>query len=124
MKKLSLILITFFCLNLVIPAGMALAQPLAETPISVTIEQPSESITLDKGLPEPTGVVALFDAFVATNNVWLLLLIMVMIGAKIYVASTDTPRDDEIYGKVYKVIEWLAGIYGKSKQSPPNKPKN
>jgi hypothetical protein len=27
---------------------------------------------------------------------------------------TPTPRDDEIYGKVYKVIEMLAGIVSKT----------
>jgi len=27
---------------------------------------------------------------------------------------TPTPRDDEIYGKVYKVIEMIAGIVSKT----------
>ena len=31
--------------------------------------------------------------------------------AEVIVNATDTPDDDKFVGKVYRVIEWIAGIY-------------
>lgn len=36
-------------------------------------------------------------------------------------ALTATPRDDELWGRVYSVIELLALNIGRAKQSPPNR---
>lgn len=36
--------------------------------------------------------------------------------ASIVVAATPTPKDDQILGKVYKVIEFFALAIGKAKQ--------
>tara|TARA_E500000318_G_scaffold96082_1_gene96183 strand:+ start:1361 stop:1525 length:165 start_codon:yes stop_codon:yes gene_type:complete len=36
--------------------------------------------------------------------------------ASIVVAMTNTPKDDKILGKVYKVIEFFALAIGKAKQ--------
>tara|TARA_S200002703_G_scaffold34748_1_gene30066 strand:+ start:1594 stop:1758 length:165 start_codon:yes stop_codon:yes gene_type:complete len=36
--------------------------------------------------------------------------------ASIVVAMTNTPKDDEVLGKVYKVIEFFALAIGKAKQ--------
>ena len=38
-----------------------------------------------------------------------------------FFAWTDTPRDDILYGKVYKFLEKLVGITNKTKQVAPNK---
>lgn len=39
-----------------------------------------------------------------------------------FIASvTDTPKDDELLGKLYKGIEILALNIGKAKMLPPNK---
>jgi len=32
---------------------------------------------------------------------------------------TPTPRDDEIVGKVYKAIEFLAGVFGRTAKELP-----
>ena len=36
--------------------------------------------------------------------------------ASIIVATTNTPKDDEILGKIYKIIEFFALAIGKAKQ--------
>jgi len=38
--------------------------------------------------------------------------------AQVVCALTPTPADDNVLGKVYRVIEGLAGIVGKAKQKP------
>lgn len=52
---------------------------------------------------------------------WIAAIMLVMVGAKAIVALTPTPRDDEIVGKVYKVIEYLALNFGRAKDKPANK---
>lgn len=42
-----------------------------------------------------------------------------------YVNSTETPDDDKWPGKIYKVIEVIAGIVTRTaKKTPPNVPSN
>tara|TARA_R100001510_G_C7527028_1_gene120088 strand:- start:215 stop:400 length:186 start_codon:yes stop_codon:yes gene_type:complete len=41
--------------------------------------------------------------------------------ASFIAAVTDTPKDDELLGKLYKGIEILALNIGKAKMIPPNK---
>lgn len=50
-----------------------------------------------------------------------IILVGVFFVAKLVVIATPTPRDDEWYGKVYKVIEWAALVVGKAKLPPSNK---
>ena len=45
----------------------------------------------------------------------------IMVIAKVIVAATPTPRDDVIFGKIYKCIEIIALSFWKAKQEPPNK---
>lgn len=33
------------------------------------------------------------------------------------VALTPTPRDDQWVARVYKVVEWVAGVVGRSKET-------
>lgn len=42
--------------------------------------------------------------------------------ASAIVALTPTPKDDEIVGKVYKVIEKVALVVGKAKDDPNKEP--
>ena len=41
--------------------------------------------------------------------------------SSLIVAITDTPRDDNFVGKIYKLIEIFALNFGKAKMRPPNK---
>lgn len=46
----------------------------------------------------------------------------IMAVAQIIVNATKTPKDDEIYGKVYKWIERAAGIWGYKAKMLPGEP--
>lgn len=41
----------------------------------------------------------------------------VVTGASIITAGTRTPAPDSIWGKIYKVIEWCAFLFGNAKKS-------
>ena len=43
--------------------------------------------------------------------------------ASFIAATTSTPKDDELIGKIYKIIEILALNIGKAKMVAPNKEK-
>lgn len=43
----------------------------------------------------------------------------VMSLASLFIAKTDTPDPTTKWGKVYAVIEKLAGVFGKAKQTGP-----
>jgi hypothetical protein len=45
----------------------------------------------------------------------------IVCGASFIAAVTNTPKDDELLGKLYKAIELLALNIGKAKMTPPNK---
>ena len=49
---------------------------------------------------------------------WVTLIVTV---ASLVAATTKTPKDDELLGKLYKAIELLALNVGKAKMLPPNK---
>jgi len=56
-------------------------------------------------------------SYISTNFGELVkLAIAVNVAAQIFVALTPTPRDNEIYNKYYKKIEYLAGMFGYAKQ--------
>lgn len=40
--------------------------------------------------------------------------------ASMIAALTPTPRDDTLWGKVYRVLEILAFNFGRAKEGPPN----
>tara|TARA_R110000737_G_scaffold257709_2_gene266319 strand:+ start:40 stop:219 length:180 start_codon:yes stop_codon:yes gene_type:complete len=49
-------------------------------------------------------------------------LVAGIVCAASFIASvTSTPKDDELLGKLYKVIEVMALNIGKAKMLPPNK---
>ncbi|PHS61744.1 MAG: hypothetical protein COB09_16890 [Thalassobium sp.] len=52
---------------------------------------------------------------------WLTALLSLMVGAKAIVALTPTPKDDELVGKIYGIIEFLALNFGKAKDIAPNR---
>lgn len=41
----------------------------------------------------------------------------VVTGASIITSGTRTPDPESTWGKIYKVIEWCAFLFGKAKQS-------
>lgn len=41
--------------------------------------------------------------------------------ASVFTASTKTPRDDELVGKIYRVVEILALNIGRAKEKAPNR---
>lgn len=46
-------------------------------------------------------------------------VLALMVAAQAIVNLTPTPKDDEVFGKVYKVVEKIAGIWShKAKQLP------
>jgi|TARA_R110000796_G_scaffold84825_5_gene184484 hypothetical protein len=45
----------------------------------------------------------------------------VVCGASFVASVTATPKDDELIGKLYKIIEVLALNVGRAKMLPPNK---
>ena len=45
----------------------------------------------------------------------------VVCGASFVASVTATPKDDELIGKLYKIVEVLALNIGKAKMAPPNK---
>jgi hypothetical protein len=55
---------------------------------------------------------------------WIIQIIGVVTGVvcaeSLIAAVTDTPKDDELLGKLYKAIELLALNIGKAKMLPPN----
>jgi len=45
--------------------------------------------------------------------------------ATLVVNMTPTPTDNQVWGQVYKLFEWTAGIFTrKAKQTPPNRLNN
>ena len=47
---------------------------------------------------------------------WIQVIPWLVMSASIIAACTDTPADDKIVGKVYKVLDWVAFNVGKAKQ--------
>ena len=47
---------------------------------------------------------------------WITALLSLMVAAKAIVALTPTPKDDEMVGKLYKVLEFISLTIGKAKQ--------
>ena len=45
----------------------------------------------------------------------------IVCGASFVASVTATPKDDELIGKLYKIVEVLALNIGKAKMVPPNK---
>ena len=45
----------------------------------------------------------------------------VIAAASVFTAATKTPRDDELLGKVYRVVEILALNIGRAKDPAPNR---
>ena len=45
----------------------------------------------------------------------------IVCGASFVASVTATPKDDELIGKLYKIVEVLALNIGKAKMAPPNK---
>ena len=45
----------------------------------------------------------------------------IVMGASLICALTPTPKDDELIGKIYKVIDWCALNVGKAKQEAPKR---
>jgi hypothetical protein len=41
--------------------------------------------------------------------------------ASVFTAATKTPRDDEVLGKIYRVVEILALTIGRAKEPAPNR---
>lgn len=62
------------------------------------------------------GTLVIVGNWLADNWVWLLPLINPLASA--ICATTPTPKDDDIWGKAYKVLEVLALNLGKAKQLP------
>jgi|TARA_R110000744_G_scaffold324126_1_gene429997 hypothetical protein len=47
---------------------------------------------------------------------WIQVIPWLVMFASIIAACTDTPADDKIVGKVYKILDWFAINVGKAKQ--------
>ncbi len=45
-------------------------------------------------------------------------LVKVHFAALAFVNLTPTPKDNELYAKIYRPIEWIAGVFGLAKQAP------
>ncbi|HLF22650.1 MAG TPA: hypothetical protein VI565_01910 [Burkholderiales bacterium] len=58
------------------------------------------------------GIVSFFESFPA----WLNASLTVVTAASAITALTPTPRDDQWIGKIYRVVEFLAFNFGRSKQ--------
>ncbi len=41
--------------------------------------------------------------------------------ASVFTAATKTPRDDELVGKIYRIVEILALNIGRAKETAPNR---
>ena len=41
--------------------------------------------------------------------------------ASVVTAATKTPRDDEVVGRLYRILEVLALNIGRAKEAPPNR---
>jgi hypothetical protein len=54
--------------------------------------------------------------FIELINRWIALVPSIIAGASLICALTPTPKDDQIIGKLYKIIEWCAFNVGKAKQ--------
>jgi len=54
--------------------------------------------------------------FIELVNRWIALVPSIIAGASLICALTPTPKDDQIVGKLYKIIEWCAFNVGKAKQ--------
>lgn len=63
--------------------------------------------------------IAAIGAWLADNWVWLLPLLNPLASA--ICAATPTPKDDDIWGKLYKVLEVVALNVGKAKKLPGEK---
>lgn len=63
------------------------------------------------------GAAEFFAAFPA----WLNALLSLVAAASAITALTPTPRDDNIVGRIYRVLEWLALNVGRAKELPPNR---
>lgn len=53
--------------------------------------------------------------FIDTHAVWFQALVIIIMAAKAICSLTATPDPSTPMGKVYKVVEWLALIFGKMK---------
>lgn len=57
-------------------------------------------------------------SFFETIPAWITALLAVVVAAKGVVALTPTPADDKIVGKLYKILEMVALVVGKTKDKP------
>ena len=54
--------------------------------------------------------------FIQTINEWIAIIPTIVMGASLICASTPTPKDDAIVGKIYKILDWCALNVGKAKE--------
>ena len=54
--------------------------------------------------------------FIQTINEWIAVIPTIVMGASLICALTPTPKDDEIVGKIYKILDWCALNVGKAKE--------
>lgn len=58
--------------------------------------------------------------FVTGNVDAILAVVVALHGLALAIVNlTPTPRDDEIVGKAYKVVEFLAGVFGRTVKELP-----
>ena len=63
-----------------------------------------------------TDIVQLFLALPAPAQTVLLVFLILSYLASLFVSRTETPAPDTSWGRVYRLIEILAGLFGKAKQ--------
>ena len=54
--------------------------------------------------------------FIQTINEWIAVIPTIVMGASLICALTHTPKDDEMVGKIYKILDWCALNVGKAKE--------
>jgi len=54
--------------------------------------------------------------FIQTINEWIAVIPTIVMGASLICALTPTPKDDEMVGKIYKILDWCALNVGKAKE--------
>ena len=55
-------------------------------------------------------------SFIQSINEWIAVIPSIVMGASLICALTPTPKDDEIVGKIYKILDWCALNVGKAKE--------
>jgi len=54
--------------------------------------------------------------FIQTINEWIAVIPTIVMGASLICALTPTPKDNEMIGKIYKILDWCALNVGKAKE--------